>query len=102
MKERLDAIWLIITRVFWLIVLGSIVVGFFALFTPKYAQYNELNRRVREMQESNRELASAIRRLESQQQRFVSDPSFVERTARELGMAKPGEIVYKYFSDDID
>ncbi len=102
MKERLDAIWLIITRVFWLIVLGGIVVGFVALFTPKYAQYNELNRRVREMQESNRELASAIRRLESQQQRFVSDPSFVERTARELGMAKPGEIVYKYFSNDID
>ncbi len=102
MKEQLDAIWLIITRVFWLIVFGGIVVGFVALFTPKYAQYNELNRRVREMQESNRELASAIRRLESQQQRFVSDPSFVERTARELGMAKPGEIVYKYFSDDID
>ncbi len=102
MKERLDAIWLVLTRIFWLILLGGVIIGFAALFTPKYAQYSELNQRVRTMQESNSELETAIRRLESYQQRFASDRSFVERTARELGMAKPDEIVYKYFANETD
>ncbi len=102
MKERLDAIWRLITRVVWLVVLGGIILAFTALFTPKYAQYKELNQRVRAMQQSNRELATAIRKLESNQRSFISDPAFVERTARELGMVKPEEIVFKYFSDDID
>lgn len=102
MKEKLDAIWRLITRIFWLVLLGVVLVALAALFAPKYAQYNELSRRVHAMQESNRDLATAIRRLESNQRRIVSDRAFVERTARELGMVKPEEIVFKYFPGDTD
>lgn len=100
LAKRLDAIWRIITRVFWLIVIGACIAGFMALYTPKYYQYNELSRRIRAMQEGNRDLETAVRRLEMRQRRFLSDPAFVERTARELGMAKPGEVIYKYFAED--
>lgn len=102
MKEKLDAIWRLITRIFWLVLLGVTLVALAALFAPKYVQYNELSQRVHAMQETNRELATAIRRLESNQRRIVSDRAFAERTARELGMAKPDEIVFKYFPSDTD
>ncbi len=100
MKEKLDAVWRVIVRVFWIVLAGICIVAFLTFFTPKYHQYNELNKRIRDMQQNNRALKTAIQRLEMRQRRFVSDSSFVERTARELGMAKPGEIVYKYFPGD--
>ncbi len=98
--KRLDYIWLLITRMFWVMLLGGCVVGCVFLFAPKVEQYNELNRRLRDMQASNRELKAAVQRLELRQQRFSADPAFVERTARELGMAKSGEVIYKYFADE--
>lgn len=98
--KRLDAIWTLITRVFWIVVFGGCIAVFLALFIPRYSQYNRLNQRIREMNETNRELEAAVRRLEMRQQRFVSDPAFVERTAREIGMARPNETIYKYYPDE--
>lgn len=39
-----------------------------------------------------------IQQLKSYQERFITDPDFVEHTARELGLVAPGETVYE-FSD---
>lgn len=100
--KRLDAIWLVITRIFWLALIGGGIGLIVVMAAPKYYQRNELNRRIRDMRERNRDLERAVHRLEIQQQRFVTDPAFVERTARELGMARPGEVIYKYFAEDIE
>ena len=44
----------------------------------------------------NEALRKKISDLKNRQERFKNDPEFVERTAREMGMLKPNEVVFKF------
>ena len=37
-----------------------------------------------------------IQDRQQKQEKFRSDPAFVERTAREMGMVKPNETIFKF------
>jgi cell division protein FtsB len=66
------------------------------MFLPKYGRLRELQREKDGLEDGNRALEEQIRDLQDKRERFTSDPAFVERTAREAGMVKPDETVYKF------
>lgn len=69
------------------------------VFLPKCHSLRELQRKKAVLQKENRETEAQIRELKLKQERFSSDPSFVERTARETGMVKPDESVVKFTNE---
>jgi cell division protein FtsB len=79
-----------------MIVLG--ILGLTFIFLPRCRQYQRLQRAKAAVEEENTRLESNIRELETKRKRFTYDKDFVERTARELGMAKPGETIFKFES----
>lgn len=93
-------IWVLIYRVAWtaLIILG--VVGLVAAFTPKVKQFRDLQRKESHLEEEIRFEEDLLQSLKTKQERLMNDPRFAERIAREeLGLAKPGETVFKFMDD---
>lgn len=92
-------IWSIIYRFSWGLLALLIVIGFILIFTPKARKLAELQRVKAELELRNAERTEQIRDLQERQERFVSDPEYVEHTAREAGLVSPGEIVYKFTNE---
>lgn len=91
--------WRVIYRFSWVLLALLIVIGLILIFTPKTAKMAELQARKAELERQNADKARQIKELQIRQERFISDPEFVEHTAREAGMVMPDETVYK-FSDE--
>ena len=92
-------LWVTVYRITWVFFAAAIIVAVVCLFIPKYAQYRELQRQRTEKQEEKQLEAIRLRRLQVNQERFASDPAFVERTARAVGMVKSNETVCKVGQD---
>ncbi len=90
-------IWLTIYRLACAALALIFVIATVAFFLPKVRQAQERMRRVAVIEEENRVKEEQTKRLRQQQERFVSDPKYVERVAREeLGKAKPGETIFRF------
>jgi cell division protein FtsB len=93
-------IWTLIIRVSWTAIAALTVILIVGLFYPKVRQMRDLEaheQRLREEVDLEKEL---LRHLQTKQERLRSDPRFVEKIAREeLGLAKPGETVFKFIDD---
>jgi cell division protein FtsB len=89
-------------QLFW-IVCGPLVlfflIGGIAVFLPKCQQFQALQRVKDAQAEQIKALHEAIRVQESKCLQFDCDKGFVERTAREGGLVKPGETVFKFTPD---
>lgn len=93
-------IWTFIIRVAWAIIAALTILLIVGLFYPKYRQMRELEARAAELEEEVRLEQEMLRYLQSRQERLRTDPRFVEKIAREeLGLAKPGETVFKFIDD---
>jgi cell division protein FtsB len=88
--------WHMITRLIWIPIALIGVVAVISWGMPKCQEYQRLQNSRMALDEENNHLESNIRQLETKHKRFAYDKDFVERTARELGMAKPGETIYKF------
>ena len=88
-------IWVAVYRITWILIAVVCLVAAVCLFLPKYSKYRDLQRQKAEAVEQRHLEEIKIRRLQLQQERFASDPSFVERTARSEGMVKSNETVCK-------
>jgi len=73
-----------------------VVVVLVRVFLPKCGRLRELQREKVAVEEENRAMEERTRELRTKRERFNNDPKFVERTARETGMVKPDETVYKF------
>ena len=69
------------------------------LLLPRCRRLNEMYRVKEQREQENLELADKTSELQSNQERFARDPAFVERTARDAGLVKPGETVFKFTND---
>jgi len=94
-------VWGIIYRFSWGLLAVLAAIGLFLLFTPKARKIAYLQRVKLQLEERNTEKADQIKNLQSRQERFISDPEFVEHTAREAGLVMPDEIVYKFTNEPI-
>jgi len=91
-----DTIYRIATGI--VVVLLTIVV--ICAFVPKVQRYQESYTKRAEHIEENQRLAQDLKNIRSKIDRFASDPSYVERTAREAGMVKPDEVIFKYTNEE--
>jgi cell division protein FtsB len=87
--------WVAIYRFGWiaLVILG--LIGLICVFLPKYSTLRAMRTQKIEKEEETRRLEARIAELRSHQEKFLTDPAFVERTAREMGMVKPNETIFK-------
>jgi len=89
------SVWRVIYRVAMVVVVVLIVIAtFFLLTPPAQTMCQHYRTKVQLMEETDR-LKADIQDLAEKQRRFRSDPAFVERTAREAGMVKSNEVIYK-------
>ncbi len=75
------------------------VVGIGLLFWPKYQKIQHLGARREQLQASTAASQATLRDVKRKQERFASDPEFVERVARQNRRARPGEVVFITGSD---
>ena len=87
--------WVLIYRCAWVMLVILCVIGLTCIFLPKCRQYQEWQQKREQLQTETDQIESSIKKLQQQQEQLQTDPAFVERTARELGMAKPGETIFK-------
>ena len=87
--------WVLIYRCAWVMLVILCVIGLTCIFLPKCRQYQEWQQKKELLQAGTDQLEAAIKKLQQQQEQLQTDPAFVERTARELGMAKPDETIFK-------
>jgi len=85
-----------IYRFSWALLAVLVVIGLLCVFTPKCRTLTRLQTTHSTLDIENSEKAEDITELKINQERFASEPSFVERTAREAGMVTSGEVVYKF------
>jgi len=87
--------WVMIYRFAWGLLVALFAIGLICVFVPRFHSLQELQRRRKALQEENRETEARIMDLQTKQERFLTDPAFVEHTARRIGMVKSGEAVFK-------
>ncbi len=73
-----------------------IIIGIICVFAPKCHRITELQKTKASFEQKNGATEREILEIKSKRDRFTSDPAFVERTARDIGMIKPDEIMYKF------
>jgi cell division protein FtsB len=94
-------IWTFIQKIAWAIIAALAVILVLWAFVPKIKQYHDLQKIEAEKAEGVRIEQEAYDQLRLQQERLRTDPRFVERIAREeIGLAKPGELVFKFVDDE--
>lgn len=92
-------IWSIIYRFSWGLLALLAAIGLFLVFTPKARKLADLQRVKADFEVKNEKKIDQIKDLQTRQERFISDPEFVEHTARESGLVLPGEVVYKFTNE---
>lgn len=93
-------IWTFIIRASWAAIAILTVILVVGLFAPKIRQMRDLQARESQLREEVNLEQELLRHLQLKQERLRSDPRFVEKIAREeLGLAKPGETVFKFMDD---
>ncbi len=88
--------WRLIYRFSWALLGVLVVIGLLCVFTPKCRSLTRLQKTRAEIEQQNADKEDEIKDLKVKQERFTTEPAFVERTARESGMVSPNEIVYKF------
>lgn len=82
---------------FSLMVMAIMTVPTLVLDEQGLPRYRHLNAEVAELREANEELVREIAELKSEIEALRSDPSYIERIARdELGMVRDEEIVFQF------
>lgn len=94
------SIWVLIHRVSAAMVIAVALIWIGSLFYPQFRQVKDLNKRQIELEDDIRNDEETLRHLRMKQERLLNDPRYVEKIAREeLGLAKPGETVFKFVDD---
>lgn len=79
----------------WAIIVILCLIGTALVVAPQLSRQGRLHEEKLAHEKESLELDENIADLRSRQSKFHSDRSFVERTAREMGMVRPDEVVLK-------
>lgn len=94
------SVWALIYRLSFALVIGVALFWLGIWFYPQFKQVNDMSDKQRQIEEEIRLEEEALRHLRMKQERLLNDRRFVEKIAREeLGLAKPGETVFKFVDD---
>jgi len=87
-------VWKAIYRISWIVLTALILTGMVFIFGPKFNTLRKMQKDKNELKQENQRLETEIMQLRTKQERFTSDPNFVERTAKEMNMIRTNEIVF--------
>jgi len=90
----------IITQTTLLIALVIVVAGGLFILPPKVAQLRRLEAQRNELMRKIEHKSREIEILKIKQQRFSSDPEFVEYIARQNKRVRPNELVFVFDSEE--
>jgi cell division protein FtsL len=94
------SVWVLIYRVSAGLVVAVGLIMLASVYYPKFKQIRDFNQKQIQLEEEIRRDEEVLRHLRLKQQKLLNDPRFVEKIAREeLGMAKPGETVFRFVDD---
>lgn len=79
----------------WAIIVILCLIGTAIVVAPQLSRQGRLHEQKHAREQESRQLDEDIADLRTRQSRFHSDRDFVERTAREMGMVRPDEVVLK-------
>ena len=88
-------VWKTIYRVSWIVLTFLIIAGVVCIFGPKFNSLRKMQKDKNELKKENQRLETDVADLRTKQERFTSDPKFVERTAKKMGMIRENEILFK-------
>jgi len=93
-------IWPFIQKCALIVIAILAVVLAISKIAPAIKQYHDLQKVEAERSGEVRAEQETLDQLKKNEERLRTDPRFVERVAREeIGMAKPGEIVFKFVDE---
>ena len=89
-------------RYFYTLLLFAAIVAFLAvIYLPSYTKYQELKREDEKLAENIQELQVQNDQLKKEAKLLQTDIKYLEKVLREeLGLVKPGEVVYKFVRND--
>jgi len=94
--QKKETYWNLIHKIGLLaLALMTIGVAIFA-FVPKVKQMKEYQQTYDSLQHRIEVTLKKEKELKNKQQRFLSDPVFVERIAHQVGYAKKDEVIFEF------
>ncbi len=93
------SLWNVIYRACWMILCIMLVGAAVHIFVPKLHEYRANQRLKAVLLDDQRQKEEMIKILKTKQQRFVEDREFVEQLAHDLGLARPGEVLFKFVDE---
>ena len=94
MKRSVN-IWVVMYKMTWVLITVVLVIIAIAWSIPSYTKYKEMQLQRATKIEEKQLLEARVNHLKIKQERLATDPAFLERTARNEGMAKSNETVCK-------
>jgi cell division protein FtsB len=94
--------WELVYKVAWVFMAILCVVWVACMFIPKIKQIGDRQAKKADLQEQVGRMESNFKDLRDKQERFTTDPAFVEKTARENGMVKTNEMLFKFTNRQIN
>lgn len=94
--QQTEKYWNLINRVVLVAVVVMAVVGILLAFTPKVKQMQAYQNTRDTLQQRIEITVTAEKELKEKQQRFRTDPVYVERVAHEVGYARKSEMIYHF------
>ena len=93
-------IWSVIYRFACTTLAILLVLAIARVFMPKIRQARELQRHEQQLVQEIEIDKELVQLLKTKSEKLKNDPRFLERVAREeLGLAKPGETVFKFIDE---
>ena len=78
-----------------------VLILFFWIYFPTLSRYRDLNFQQEDMEQQVKKLDAKISQLSDERELLKNDRGYLEKVIRdELGLVKPGEVVYKFVKDD--
>ncbi|HNR94031.1 MAG TPA: septum formation initiator family protein [Kiritimatiellia bacterium] len=83
----------------WVVLIALLIAGSVLMFIPKLQEYRRYQQTAAKLEEESRHEEEIIKHLKMQQERFRTDPRFVEFVAHEMGMVKSNETIFTFIDD---
>ncbi len=94
--QQTEKYWNLINRIVLAAVIAMAGVGVVLAFAPKVRQFQSYQGRCSQLQQQIDITVAAEKELKEKQQRFKTDPQFVEKVAHEVGYARKNEIIFHF------
>ena len=98
--QQTEKYWNLISRIALLGIIGMATAGAILAFGPKVRQMRRYEQTRDELQSRIDLTEQAEKALREKEQRFLTDPLFVEKVAHEVGYVHTNEFIF-YFSDEV-